>query len=304
MMTCIMQETPSIEQLQQTIQLLEKELQLKDKDLEVYRRELVRANAQLEKLSLHIHGQLKSALRIQRQIVPTEFPHIPGFDFSSKFKGSSLSGGDYFDIFELSDPMRFGLLLSSATGYGLSALFLSLFMKFTFEGRSEEQDQDPLKLLELLKQELQHQLKGTDEFHFFYGTVDRRTLEIKGLNIGEVQAMHWDQKEKKVRSLGGQQEALSESNDLFELTLDAKSLEAQDKVVLCSPGLLQMKSPGGELFGQERFYSLLKKTASSDVHALRNEIFFQAEQWVGGEELPRDLTVVVLEVKERILRLA
>ncbi|MBY0384111.1 hypothetical protein K2X05_03040, partial [bacterium] len=158
-----------ISALKGRIKALEKELEQKDKDLVTYRKELVRANEQLENLIIHIHSQLKKALEIQRQVVPTEFPHIPGFEFSTKFIASSLTGGDYFDIFEHRDKMQFSLLLSSSSGYSLSALFLSIFMKFTFQARTESQSYSAENLLQSLTNDFLPNIDEKDHFHCFYG---------------------------------------------------------------------------------------------------------------------------------------
>ena len=82
-------------------------------------------------LIAHLHGELKLAHVIQKALVPTEFPHISGFEFSTKFVPSSISGGDYFDIFEHQDKMKFGILLADSSGYQFSALFLSTLIQFS-----------------------------------------------------------------------------------------------------------------------------------------------------------------------------
>lgn len=293
-----------VKALENRIQLLEKELELKTKDLEIYRKELVEANQQLEALIINIHSQLKKALEIQRQIVPTEFPHIPGFSFSTKFQASSLSGGDYFDIFEHSDRLQFGVLMSAATGYGLSALFLSLFMKFTFEARQNELSQNPDGLLDAVKQHLGKHLQGEDAFHFFYGVIDRRRLQLSYLNIGNVAVMHYKTAQKTLTRLQFDVPAIDKNNPSPGIKSQTVDLEPTDKLVICSPGIFKVASPKGELFGEERLYSIIKKSADSDVHNLRNEIFFQAQNFAETKSLSADLTVIVLEVKERVLKLA
>ncbi|MEM7646417.1 MAG: hypothetical protein AAF203_05870, partial [Pseudomonadota bacterium] len=116
------------EELELRIRELEAELKKKDQDLGIYRQELGQANAALEQLIVKVNDQLQQSHRIQKFLVPTEFPNIQGFEFSTKFSSSAVAGGDYFDIFEHFDKMRFGLFLSSASGYGMSALFLSVLM--------------------------------------------------------------------------------------------------------------------------------------------------------------------------------
>ena len=105
-----MNQDQLIESLQQRVRELEAELLEREKDLAVFRDELNRANEQLEQFIKQIGQELKIASLIQKALVPTEFPNIPGFEFSTKFVPSPISGGDYFDIFEHEDKFRFGIV--------------------------------------------------------------------------------------------------------------------------------------------------------------------------------------------------
>ncbi len=293
-----------ISTLKNKIRQLEKELELKDKDLVIYKKEIVKANEQLEQLMIHIHSQLKKALEIQRQVVPTELPHIPGFEFSTKFVASSLTGGDYFDIFEHRDKMQFGLLLSSSSGYNLSALFLSLFMKFTFQARLEGQSYSPENLLQVLGQDFLPHIDAKDRFHCFYGAMNRRHLRLDFINVGEVVAIHYAHESQNLKRLQFDHEPIHRGSQLKDIRVDSLNFEPKDKLIICSPGLFKVTNPAGEFFGEERYYSIIKKSAASDVHNLRNEIFFQAQQFMQKKDWPQDITVLVIETKERVLKLA
>ncbi|MEK7356718.1 MAG: hypothetical protein AAB250_09725, partial [Bdellovibrionota bacterium] len=92
-----MADEPVIVQLKARISELESELADRERDLSVFRDELAQANTQLERFIKQISQELRMASLIQKSLVPTEFPNIPGFEFSTKFVPSPISGGDYFD---------------------------------------------------------------------------------------------------------------------------------------------------------------------------------------------------------------
>lgn len=291
------------EDLKQKIRLLEKELETKNKDLEIYRQELTKANGQLEQLIIHVHSQLRKALEIQRQVVPTEFPHIPGFEFSTKFVASSLKGGDYFDIFEHRNKMRFGVLVTSASGYSLSALFLSVFMKFTFQNRQDEEAMGPENFVAALRNEFLPGVSDQDSFHCFYGVMNRRYFRLDYVLFGDVYALQYKHATNSIHRLKPQGMTISKGA-LGAIKNGSVDFEAKDKMILCSPGLFKIKNANGELFGEERYLSLVKNSASSEVHNLRNEVLFQAERFAGDTKFPQDLTVIVLEAKDHVLKLA
>ena len=45
-------------------------------------------------------------------------------------------------------------------------------------------------------------------------------------------------------------------------------------------------------------------TCDRTWNELRNEILYQVEKFASGRDLPHDLTVVVTEVKDRVIKLA
>src|SRR5580698_8296333 len=94
---------PTHEQMLSRIGELEEEVRERQADLKRFREELGKANQRLETLIEQLHQEVKLAHVIQKILVPTEFPHISGFEFSTKFFPSHISGGDYFDIFEHQD---------------------------------------------------------------------------------------------------------------------------------------------------------------------------------------------------------
>ena len=117
---------------------LQEELEQKKQDLAVFRGELKKANQKIESLINGFSHDLKALQQLQRIMVPVELQKISGVEFSSKFIPSYISGGDYLDIFEHQDHFRFGCIVSSASGYGMSALLMTVLLKFT--GRMEAKD--------------------------------------------------------------------------------------------------------------------------------------------------------------------
>lgn len=110
------------ESLRLKVRELEQQLATKENLLHSYRLQLTKTNQQLEKLISQVNQELKVAQALQKVLSPTEIPQISGFEFSTKFIPGTKNGGDYFDIFEHEDRLRFGLILSTASGYGISAL--------------------------------------------------------------------------------------------------------------------------------------------------------------------------------------
>ncbi len=288
------------EHLQQRIEELESELVEREKDLSLFRNELSKANLQLKKLIDQIGSELKTASKIQKALVPTEFPTIPGFEFSTKFVASTISGGDYFDIFEHEDKFRFGVVLANSSGYSMSALFLSVLLKMSGQLEARK-GTPPNEILEMMGRELVPNVEGNDIANVFYAVIDRRNFEMTYSHAGQYIGLLVS--EDKVHKLEVSNPPIGKN---FQSGIENKaiSLNPHDKIVLCSEGILKVLNSKNEKFGEERLYKAVLAASEAGVHDLRNELMIQVEKFSGGREIPQDITVLVLEVKDRVIKLA
>ncbi len=294
------------EHLEGLVAQLRSELADREKDLAYFRLQLNQANLRLEDLIRQLQQELRVAQAIQKTLVPTELPHIPGFELSSKFVPSLISGGDYFDIFEHNDKFRFGVLVASSSGHSMSALFLSVLLKLT--GRLEaRQGAKPDKVLSQMIAELNPGLTETSKADVFYAVVDRRSYDMSYCRVGEGASLLQLAQNGDVQVLkacaGPIVPGFSQS-----LNSEVVSLNPKDRLVLCTRGVLEAKNPEGEDFGLERLLKSLREVTGGEslagVHELRNHILYSVQQFQQGQELSRDLTVLVLEVKDRVIKLA
>lgn len=291
-----------VESLKNRVRDLEAELGDREKDLAVFRQELAKANSHLERFIKQIGQELKMASLIQKALVPTEFPNIPGFEFSTKFTPSPISGGDYFDIFEHEDKFRFGIVVASSSGYSMSALFLSVLLKMTGQLEARK-GTPPDRILELMAKELVPTIQSADQAQVFYAVIDRRSFEMTYSGAGRLICLLYSYSAAKLQRLEWNAPPFQQGfhANLSSATL---SLGPRDRIILCSDGVIQALNPKGEAFGEERLYKTVLAAPRLGVHDLRNEIFFQLERFTEGRDLPNDVTVVVTEVKDRVIKLA
>lgn len=290
-----------VEKLKQRVRELEDEVRHREQDLERFRTELVKTNTQLETLIGQVQRELQLAQSVYRALVPSEFPHISGFEFSTKFIPSMVSGGDYFDIFEHQDRMKFGVVLSSASGHALSALLLSVLIKMAgqMEGRKPR---SPDKVAQSLVDELKPHLNEKSQLDLFYAVVDRRKYTMSFIRLGHVLLFH--QQDDGSLHLLGEKHPPIHQNFQMDAKTEQVSLSPRDRLVLVSPGGVMAENLQGESFGWERVSQSLKAAPPRGVHELRQNLLFEIEKFSEGAELKRDLTIVAIEVKDKVIKLA
>ena len=280
---------------------LKKELAEREQDLVTYRTELEHANKKLEGLVHRLSHELLQLTRLQHVLVPTELPHISGFDLSSKFLPGTKSGGDYFDIFEHEDRMRFGIILANSSGYAASALFLSVLLKLTGQMEARKSRHSDEIMAQLLT-ELKSHFSAQDQAHVFYAIVDRRTFEMEYVCCGSHILLHQNHQTGRLTRLDSEKQPLSQKSE-GPFQRRTVSLGPKDRLVFCSPGCVKAANGQAEIFGEERLYRAVLECVRGSVHELRNEIFFQLQKFTKTSEPAADQTALVLEVKDRVIRL-
>ncbi|MGE4133541.1 MAG: PP2C family protein-serine/threonine phosphatase [Bdellovibrionales bacterium] len=294
--------TPTEEKLVARVAELEVELKEREADLKRFRDELTKANSQLESLVARLETELKLAHAIQKILVPTEFPHIAGFEFSTKFVPSLKTGGDYFDIFEHDDRLRFGIIVSSSSGHSMSALMLSVLLRMT--GQIEaRRGSDPHEVMTEMLDQMHPHLGEGDSADIFYVLVDRRSFEMRYIKMGSVIALHQSFLTGEVQALDSGLEPLQNST---KAPTASKSvfLNPRDRVLICTRGIAEVRNAQGEYYGLERVTRSFLAGPKSGVHELRNHLLYEAGQFARAGEPLRDQTIVVLEVKDKVIKLA
>lgn len=289
-----------IDELKDKITQLEKEVQEREQDLAHYKGELLKANDVLKKLIRRVSKELDLVVQMQRALIPTKFPNIAGFAFSSKFLPGTQVGGDYMDLFDKEDKFRFGMVISANSGYAASANFLSSFFQLTTEKKLFLKGSN--EVVEKIFSYMEDSVVDGQETHIFYGLVDRRQYKMHFSLIGEIQVLCWRHQRQELEKIGEAQPAykVDFEEKVLEQTL---SLNEKDLLIFTSQGVINVRNEKGECFGSHRLYQAILGCKEKKPHNVRNEIFYQIENFIGSQNFPCDLSVMVVESEKQTLRL-
>ncbi len=281
--------------------LINKIVQLENQ-VQSYERLLKQANDKLLQLATEIASDLDWALKLQKKLVPTEIPAIKGFEFSSKFIPGSRFGGDYFDIFEHEDRWKFGVFISSCSGYTVSSALMGLLIKFSTQVEAKRGMQ-PDEFVTLLATELVSSFKEKDRASLFYGMVDRKNLNLHYCSAGMI-SVYRQAKGRDAIDFIDPVAAEFSLDFKTVLTTRTVSLEPGDRIVICTPGLFSSRDSNEKSWGAENLIDAWRSASKKGVHELRNEIFYRQQSFSNSSEPLRDQSLIVIEVQDRIIKLA
>lgn len=280
--------------LKNEVAVLKSELQAKHTEVLAYQNELLKFSQKLDHLMKKSNDDIQVLNQIYKYLSPTEMPQFPGFEFSRKFIYGSKFGGDYFDIFQHEDKMKFGVIISSATGYAMSALFLSLILKVSHIMEAKK-GMSPAKVIEHIGGELKVLAAEKDQVQALYAVIDRRDWTFTFCAVGKIQGFFLTPDEP-LRFISSSSVGLGPAQDpkYSEIKLN---LEPKTKIILVTEGLMDILTP-------DEMAEIIQSTKVKSVHDLRNDLLVAAQIKSGLETPLRDQTVVVITVKDQIIKLA
>lgn len=284
--------------LKRKIADLESTLRSKEREVSIYQKELLKFSQNLDMVLSSSEHDINMLNKFHQSIVPTELPQFPGFEISRKFTYGTKQGGDYFDIFLHEDKMKFGILLASSSGYAMSAAFLSVILQQShlLEAKKEASVSETV---EVIAAQLQKIAEDKDETQLFYAVIDRRHMTMNFVCMGKILGLIQSTNESypdTLKIISADTGGIAPGRKL-----DCSSLEVElkpgQRICIVSEGLVNALS-------EEELVAAAEETSRGSVHELRNQMFIQSQLKTGLEQPAKDQTVIVIEVKDNVMKLA
>src|SRR5262245_51655341 len=196
-------------------------------------------------------SDLQKARQIQLSYLPSEKLSTERYEVYGHNQSSALVGGDYFDYFRTRER-SLQCVLADACGHGLSAaLIMSTFRALLHAelGRQTESAQ-PGKLFDAVNQSVH---AGGSILQYLTGVFldyDEATKRMRYTNAGHFEPLLVRGK-GRVEDLPGGGPPLGMFKQSRYPTLDS-AVESGDLLVLFTDGLVDLRGPQDEFFGEER----------------------------------------------------
>ncbi|CAN5789157.1 hypothetical protein BH11PLA1_BH11PLA1_16150 [soil metagenome] len=255
---------------------------------------------QLSELNTALDREMRAVADIQRSLLPSALPQIPGLDFAAHYQTSKNAGGDYYDFFALPEG-RLGMLIADVSGHGTPAAVLMAIMHAIAHVSPTDRDY-PSRFLAALNLELTTRYAistaaGSMFVTAFYAVYDpaRRTLSFSSaghnpprLRIGFVgpsggPVLELDQAQSL--PLGIMQDAEF---------IDAKvEIDAGDAIILYTDGLTEACNPDRKMFGTDRLDAIIARP-HADADALLTAILDGVGEFAENYPPADDRTIIVV----------
>jgi sigma-B regulation protein RsbU (phosphoserine phosphatase) len=259
----------------------------------VLRRELQKSHEKLEAANAELDRELDIVGEIQRSLLPTSLPRIPGLQLAANYRTSERAGGDYYDLFDCGEGC-WGFLIADVSGHGAPAAVI-MAITHAIAHLHPGNGTPPGELLTFLNAKLAgtYTNRNGSFVTAFYGLYDsaRRTLTYARAGHNSPRLLRGG----KISSLDGDGGVplgvLADSTYAEHI----ESLESGDLIALYADGIVEARSRDSEMFGVERLDESLT-AAGSDAETAVAKVLADLELFTGGAPALDDQTVLVASV--------
>lgn len=190
-------------------------------------------------------AQLRLASQVQREFLPENPPRIGPASFSVFYRPADFVSGDIYDIQQL-DEEHVGIAIADATGHGIPAALLTVFVKRALRGTERagggKRLLTPVEVLTRLNHDLlDANLRQCQFVAAAYAVLNTRTLELEIARAGTPYPV--------MRRANGTSECLRCDGGVVGIMPDARftsrhvRLAAGDSVLMFSDGLDRLVMP-------------------------------------------------------------
>ncbi len=274
-------------------------------DLKLARAIVDTASVHLENARLHqtlvrkaeTDAELKIAANIQRGLLPTTLPDVPGLSLHGGSLQARSVGGDFYDA-NYHDGGVLSFMVGDVTGKGFSAALMMAVTRTSIRSRAEL-NLDRMEagaVFTRANADLYDDYSRVNMFTTaFIGRYDPETRMLCYSNAGHSPVIYCP--------AGGEAEMLVANDIPLGILPDTNyseivlPLNEGDLLVVATDGFSEARNAAGELFGYDRLKALITTLAALDAPAMGAALFDAVDEFGGETKQDDDQTLFVLKCK-------
>jgi phosphoserine phosphatase RsbU/P len=235
--------------------------------------------------------EINIARDIQQALLPRDFREYPHLSVTGINFPCLSVGGDYFDVFPLSDN-RTAFLIADVSGKGLGAALLTTMLQGALSAMSL--GTDPAIVFNHVNKFLCSHAEIGRYATMFFGILDQAG-HLEFINAGHPSPI--------LLRRGVAEEAFSEGSFPVGLVPEAEytavclKLEPGDTMVLFSDGVTEAMDPAEELYGVPRLRELLNGRLECPLEDLQKCVLESVETFTRGASQADDLTLLIVRYR-------
>ena len=258
----------------------------------VYRQVERRRKAWAQEAELSsIRREISIAAEIQQRILPKRFPDRPGLDIYAEVTPAKDMGGDFYDVFTLSDE-RIGFVIADVSGKSVPAAFYMAVARTLMRANAPHFD-DPARCLAAVNRMLcRHDIPGMF-VSVFYACLDPHTGEIRYANGGHPPPILRSANGSTVIVEGGEGTVLG-VDDTLDYASDTLTLAPGELIHMCTDGVWEAFDNERNQFGEDRLRRCLAECQETTAAGVARAVNSAISDFTDGAPVHDDITNLIV----------
>jgi sigma-B regulation protein RsbU (phosphoserine phosphatase) len=238
-----------------------------------------------------LEQEINIARDIQQALLPRIFPDTPNFTVTGVNFPCLSVGGDYFDVFPLSEG-RTAFVIADVSGKGLGAAIVTTMLQGALSGMTL--GTDPALVFSHVNRFLCNHTEVGRYATVFFGLLDDNG-HLEFINAGHPSPF--------LIRRGTAEEAFTEGSYPVGLVPEAQytaaclKLEPGDTLVLFTDGVTEAMDPDDQLFGVPRLKQVLTGQLECPLEDLQKCVLEAVENFTRGARQADDLTLLIVRYR-------
>ncbi|HEV2233765.1 MAG TPA: PP2C family protein-serine/threonine phosphatase, partial [Terriglobia bacterium] len=204
---------------------------------------------------------------------------FPGFTIAGAWQPAKMVGGDYYDVFKLSET-QLALVVADVSGKGVPAALLMSNLQATAKAYATLEF-SPKSLCDKVNRAICKSISSGKYITFFYAVLDLEGHRLTYTNAGHNPPL--------IAGRDGVCRRLEAGGVVLGFFADAGYEQASidlvpgDRLVMFTDGITEAADSNGREFGEERLIALLGEHSAASAADLRDTIMRDVNQFCRGD---------------------
>jgi sigma-B regulation protein RsbU (phosphoserine phosphatase) len=238
---------------------------------------------------------LEIARDIQRILLPSEAPVIPGFEISGINIAARHVSGDYFDYLTVDDE-RLGVAIADVSGKGVPASIIMAICRSVLRSQAAG-NRSPADVLQKVNRQLYPDIKEDMFISMAYLILDHVRGTVMLARAGHDAPIIFDQAAGTASPVKPPGMVLGiDSGSVFDrITGDfALTLNRGDCLLLYTDGVTEALDANGDEFGPDRMIECVRASAPEGAPAIISRLIDELRSFVGSQPQNDDITLIAI----------
>jgi sigma-B regulation protein RsbU (phosphoserine phosphatase) len=232
------------------------------------------------------------ASAIQKSLLPSLIPQIPGYDIAATTQSMHFIGGDYYNIVPISEAQT-AICIADVAGKGLPGALLMSNLQASLKPLIHK-DIQPHDLCSRLNRTLCEIMPENKFISLFYGVLDSKNNWFTYCNAGHNPPI--------LLSANGNAIELNSSGAIlgrfpdWQYSQTDRRLSPGDALLLFTDGVIEACDQQNELFGEGKLVQVAQESVHQTAGQMQSRLLQAASEHCGGK-FQDDATLIVLKSK-------